>query len=86
MEQMDEQTIQKAPVRLGTENTKLIRAFGKAVADNSNEEATRLEKLILFRPESLMAIKNTLGAEHIRHRGYRTDLADAKYGNDWLDR
>jgi hypothetical protein len=43
-------------------------------------EADRLRRLALFRPESLMALKIANGADHIRKRGYRTDLADRKYG------
>lgn len=82
---MDEQTIQTAPVDVGPENTKLINAFTDAVIAADDEEAARLAKLILFRPESLMAIKIARGAAHIRERSYRTDLADRKYGHGWLD-
>ena len=64
----------------------MINAFADAVIADDDEEATRLAKLILFQPESLMAIKIARGAVHIRERGYRTDLADRKYGHGWLDR
>ena len=83
---MDDHKIDVMPGGIDPENTRLIRAFGEAIANNDGDEAARLEKLILFRPESLMAIKKALGAAHIRRRGYRTDLADARYGHDWLDR
>ena len=33
-----------------------------------------------------MAAKRSMGADWIRIRGFRTKLADAKYGPDWLDR
>ena len=83
---MDEQAIQTAPDDVGPENTKLINAFADAVIADDDEQATRLAKLILFQPESLMAIKIARGAAHIRERGFRTDLADRKYGHGWLDR
>ena len=83
---MDEQTIQTAPADVGPENTKLINAFADAVIADDDEEATRLAKLILFQPESLMALKIAGGAEYVREKGYRTDLADRKYGHGWLDR
>lgn len=83
---MDEHTIQTAPADVGPENTKLINAFADAVIADNDDDATRLAKLILFQPESLMAIKIARGAAHIRERGYRTDLADKKYGHGWLDR
>ena len=82
---MDDHKIDVLPQDAGSENTKLVHAFAEAVVAGDNAEADRLRKLALFRPESLMAIKMTRGAEHLRQRGYRTDLADRKYGHGWLD-
>ena len=83
---MSEQLIDRPPATVGPENTRLVHAFTDAVAADDDAEADRLSKLILFRPESLLATKNAFGADFIRQKGLRTDLADAKYGHDWLDR
>jgi hypothetical protein len=83
---MDDQTIQKAPVDVGPENTKLINDHADAFLAGDRAEADRLRRLALFRPESLMALKIAGGADYIREKGYRTDLADRKYGHGWLDR
>ncbi|MGB1873061.1 MAG: hypothetical protein ACPIFQ_01660 [Candidatus Puniceispirillaceae bacterium] len=34
----------------------------------------------------LSALKTGMGADWIRSRGLRTDLADAAFGHGWLDR
>jgi len=83
---MDDQKPYLLPDDVGPENTRLINAFSDACMAGDDAEADRLRRLALFRPESLMAIKIARGADHIRERGYRTDLADRKYGHDWLDR
>lgn len=83
---MDDQKLDVPPGDVGTENTRLINAFGDACMAGDDAEADRLRRLALFRPESLMALKIANGADHIRKRGYRTDLADRKYGHGWLDR
>jgi len=83
---MDDHKIDALPLDVGAENTRLVHAFADAVSAGDDAEADRLRRMALFRPESLMAIKNTLGADHIRQRGYRTDLADRQYGHGWLDR
>ena len=82
---MDDQKLDMRPDDVGPENTQLINAYMDAVIAGDTGEAERLEKLALFRPESLMAIKNAWGADHVRACGYRTDLADRKYGHGWLD-
>lgn len=83
---MDDQTLDMRPDDVGPENTQLINAFCDACEAGDDAEADRLRRLALFRPESLMALKIANGSEYIRSRGFRTDLADRKYGHDWLDR
>ena len=83
---MDDQKLDVPPDDVGPENTRLINAFSDACMAGDDAEADRLRRLALFRPESLMAIKIARGADHVRKRGYRTDLADRKYGHGWLDR
>ena len=83
---MDDQTLDMRPDDVGPENTQLINDFCDACEAGDDAEADRLRRLALFRPESLMAIKIARGADHLRERGYRTDLADRKYGHGWLDR
>ena len=84
--QMDDHKIDMRPQEVGLENTKLIQAFSDAFLAGNRAETDRLRRLALFRPESLMALKIASGAEYIREKGYRTDLADRKYGHDWLNR
>ena len=82
---MDDHKMDVLPQDVGPENTRLIHAFCDACETGDEAEADRLRRMALFRPESLMAIKMARGAAHIRQRGYRTDLADSKYGHEWLD-
>jgi hypothetical protein len=37
-------------------------------------------------PRALHMLKAIAGADFIRHVGLNTQLADAAYGNDWLER
>ena len=83
---MDDQKLDVPPDDVGRENTRLINAFSDACEAGDDAEVDRLRRLALFRPESLMALKIANGSEYIRQRGFRTDLADRKYGHDWLDR
>lgn len=52
--------------------------------DQAEEE--RLMREIIYPAESLLGLKETLGADWIREKGIRTDEADRKYGKGWLDR
>ena len=83
---MSEQLLDRPPATVGPENTRLVNAFTDAVIAGDDTESDRLRRLILFRPESLLATKNALGVDFVRQKGLRTDLADAKYGHGWLDR
>ncbi len=50
-----------------------------------NEEYYRLMRELNVPAETLMALKKGGHTDFIRERGLKTDLADAKYGPDWLD-
>jgi hypothetical protein len=83
---MDDHRIDTLPQDMGPENTRLIQAFADAHLAHDDGETDRIGRTVLFCPESLMATKRALGADYIRQRGWRTDLADRKYGHGWLDR
>ncbi len=53
---------------------------------NDREGAHKLMQTLLLPAETLMAEKKLLGAEALRKKNYRMDLAEEKYGKDWLDR
>ena len=57
-----------------------------AVITDNFEEADRLSRLIEFSPESLMAVKIAMGADHVKASGLRLGRADRRYGSGWLDR
>ena len=54
-------------------------------AAGDNEEYYRLMRELNVPAETLMALKKGGHTDFIRERGLKTDLADAKYGPDWLD-
>ena len=68
------------------EGLQVIHQMQKARDRGDNETYHRLQRRLKIPAESLMAAKRTMGADWIRERGLRTELADAKYGPDWLDR
>ena len=69
-----------------TEEQQLTDDFLVAVRQRDFEEIDRLMRKIKFPACHLMAGKKLFGAEFIRKHGYDTELADKRYGPDWLDR
>ena len=51
-----------------------------------DERAFELRKKFKFTASSLMAVKETRGADWIRKNQLDTSKADEKYGEGWLDR
>ena len=64
----------------------ILSDFVAALATDNDQEIGRLRKLIPAAPEPLIAMKQCFGAEYVREKGYRTDLAEERYGHGWLDR
>ena len=59
----------------------LIDAIGR-----DEETAIRLQAKIKWPAWGLKAGKELFGADFIREQRFNTELADKKYGPDWLDR
>lgn len=57
-----------------------------ALKQGDEEAKSRILPAIPIHPEGLQVLKELFGADYIRRRGYNTELADAKYGPDWLDK
>ena len=59
---------------------------------NELKRADRYDEAALYRQqliapaEALMVLKQSRGAQVIRDWNLRTETAEAKYGEDWLDR
>jgi len=70
----------------GPMNDDVSVAWAHALYARCQADEERLRKMMMLSPHSLMAIKREIGSDRIRELGLRTDLADAKYGPDWLDR
>ena len=49
------------------------------------ERAAHIFSKLPLAPESLMAAKQTMGADWIKQRNLNTIRADEKYGPQWLD-
>lgn len=71
----------------GMSENAILMAESRAAARAGDEE-TAWEWLALAElpAHSLAYLKVRHGADFIRSRGFRTDQADAAYGQDWLDR
>ena len=55
------------------------------IADDDARTGQMMRQMTL--PASVLsALKTGMGADWIRSRGLRTDLADAAFGHGWLDR
>ena len=68
------------------EERQASRDYVDAVARRDFESAAQIVRKMKFPACHLMAGKKLFGADFIRERGYNTELADAEYGPDWLDR
>ena len=59
----------------------------KAKHEGNEELAHEIMQTIEYHaPHTLMAIKQTAGAEYVRNMGLNLKSAEEKYGKDWLDR
>ena len=63
-------------------NSKILVAMWEAEDRGDQAEADRLFSDLDIPAHTLMAIKETRGADWIRSRNLRTHLADEKYGRD----
>ncbi|MCF8482182.1 MAG: hypothetical protein K9H25_17295 [Rhodospirillum sp.] len=65
-----------------------LYAVESAAADKAGDADTAWEWLQLAEipAHALLAAKRVNGAEWIREHGLKTELAEAAYGKDWLDR
>ena len=68
------------------ENLQVIHRMQQARDRGDRETYHRLRRQLKVPAETLMAAKRSMGADSIRKRGQRTELADAKHGPDWLYR
>ena len=68
------------------EGLRVIHRMQRARDRGDMETYRRLQRKMNVPAETLMAAKRSMGADWIRSRGFRTELADAKYGPGWLDR
>ena len=66
-------------------NSKILVAMWEAEDRGDQAEADHLFSDLDIPAHTLMAIKETRGADWIRSRNLRTHLADEKYGPGWLD-
>lgn len=57
-----------------------------AIQRGDEAEENRLMGQMIYPAESLLVLKELLGADWIRTMGLRTDEADRVFGKDWLDR
>lgn len=67
-------------------NDALLQQLGEAEARGDEAEADAIRRQIIYPAETLLAIKESRGADWLRSRGWRLDEADRKYGKGWLDR
>ena len=63
-----------------------IGEFLDALRRDDEEKIAEYRKKMRYEASSLMAMKKTFGADHVRKHGYNTEKADAVYGPGWLDR
>jgi Recombinase. len=67
-------------------NDELLDKLFDAEKRGDEAAAEEIRRQILYPAETLLAIKETRGADWLRRRGWRLDEAERKYGKDWLDR
>ena len=63
-----------------------IMGLVEAIRNDDEEKIAEYRKKVKYEASSLMAMKKTFGADHVRKHGYNTEKADAVYGPGWLDR
>jgi len=69
-----------------TSGLRLALQLNDAVIADDDAEVDRMMRRIAMPASVLSALKTGMGADWIRSRGLRTDLADAEFGHGWLDR
>lgn len=67
-------------------NDELIPKLIAAEKRGDEEAADAIRRQIIYPAETLLAIKETEGADWLIQRGWRLDEAERKYGKDWLYR
>ena len=68
------------------EGLRVIHPMQQAKNWGDMETHRRLQRKLKVPAETLMAAKRSMRADRILSRGFRTELADYKYGPDWLNR
>lgn len=67
-------------------NDAVLPELFDAIIRGDEAEEIRLMAQVIYPAESLLTLKDMLGADWIRSMGIRTDEADRLFGKDWLDR
>lgn len=67
-------------------NDELLPLVLDAARRGDEAEEDRLMRQMIYPAESLLWLKDFLGADQVRAMGLRTDEADRKFGKGWLDR
>ena len=70
----------------GKSQSALMAALIDAIGRRDEETAIKLQAKIKWPAWGLKAGKELFGADFIREQCFNTELADEKYGPDWLDR
>ena len=69
----------------GTRNARIRSGMREARRAGDEEGAVRLFSKQVFSADNLAACKRAFGADWIREQGLNTRLADAEFGEGWLD-
>ena len=64
---------------------RLLTHINELIREDKWDEAAILRQQALLPAHALMAAKKLSGAQWIRDRKLRTELAEEKYGKNWLD-
>ncbi|MBS4047918.1 MAG: hypothetical protein ACK4FJ_17020 [Ferrovibrio sp.] len=67
-------------------NDELLPLVLDAARRGDEAEEDRLMRQMIYPAESLLWLKDFLGADQVRAMGLRTDEADRQFGKGWLDR
>lgn len=68
------------------QNDELLPLVLDAALRGDTAEESRVMQQMIYPAESLLWLKDFLGADQVRAMGLRTDEADRKFGKGWLDR
>src|SRR3546814_16066750 len=67
-------------------NDALLQQLGEAEARGDEAAVDAIRRQLIYPAETLLALKETRGADWLRRKGWRLDETDRKYGKAWLDR